>query len=232
MFRGLLLPCLAAAALCLGAAGASEEIPPIPLGGLPELQPGEYFPEPLFLNQDRVLRDYSPNSGTGTLLPSPTPVPNPWWTPAPAQPGRATNIVPPFKVSYNGQDVKVTAMPLLKDGAFFVSAADVASMLGLIMQRKSGGVRYFVDGYYLGLTPGDKELWYQSILDPSQEGVVFLRHAPVVKDGRLLVALGDIAPYLGLKLSYDKSRRHLAITVDQVISTFSPGPRFQGVFGY
>ncbi len=227
-----LAACVAVACgLCLGVSKA-QEVPPVPVGGLPALEPGDYLPQPLFLNQDRVLRDYAPHSGTETLHPSPDPIPNPWWVPTPARPGPAVDDAPPFQVMYQGEAVSLETAPILKDAVFYIGAIDLARMMGLIVQRDGGGVRYFVDGYYLGLHPGKSEVWYQSLLEPTQEGVVFVDDAPMIVRGRLMVPVKDVAPYLGLKLSYDKARRRLNVDVGEVIATFSPGPRFQGVHGY
>lgn len=206
----------------------AEEVPPVPVGGLPMLEMDGYLPEPLFLNQDRVLRDYSPYTGAETLKPMPQTLPNPWWIPAPAVPGITQDTPPPFQVFYNSQVFDPKTKPLIKDGVFYFAATDIASMLSLIVQPHGNGVQFFVDGYYLRFKPEQKEFWYQSLLDPGQEGAVYLAHRAIIRNGKLMLPLKDVAPYMGLTLNYDRSRRHLLIGLDSVISRFSPGPRFQG----
>lgn len=228
-------PRLMALGLCCGLflTAAKADSPPVPVGGLPSLDlMGDYLPEPLFLNEDRVLRDYSPNTGASSLMPKPQTLPNPWWIPSPATPGFAPDKAPPFQVFYNGRVFESKTQPLIKDGIFYLAATDIASMLSLIVQPHAGGVQFFVDGYYLRFKPERKEFSYQSILDPNQEGSVFIEHRSINRNGKIMLPLKNVAPYLGLTLSYDRSRKHLNIGLDQVISRFSPGGKFYGYSPY
>lgn len=229
--RRFLIAALAAGVLLGSPVAKADGVPPLPMGGLPPLE-GGYLPEPLFLNQDRVLRDYSPFTGDSTLMPSPTPMPSPWWLPTPAMPGMGQEKIPPFQVFYNQRSFEPKIPVLMKDGAFYMAATDITQMLGLIMQPYGAGVQYFIDGYYLRFKPETKEFEYQSILDPGQTGAVFITRRPIIRDGRLMLPLKDIAPYMGLSLNYDTARRHLNVEPGTVISRFSPGPRFQGQMPY